>query len=387
MFWLGAAAGAADEVKAGQERARQRMERQLEEAKAYAQVAQKRRAEADGVKTQIKQMSASYGVSEKTLFSAYKNGNLEQLSKIYQTAQERNGNLSPEVLESLYTVPAGMESDDIQGELNRIFGIVEQGVREEPQVDDASFSKLLFRAIGGDYTGAAEDALYGQTVQGYDVPTLLNMPLPVSPTADGGKINYDTAVVLDPPSGAEKDPSDVLMDERERQEAKSLTDALTARVMTQGAGKYNLTSYQDRIATAINRRVTREMLAGRDSGQYPTEETIDLSGIVEPAQVEGQFLIQGLDENTFEVVDGSTGMSVGSAPKQLSTKKGDSGPLIGFEMNDEGIMVPVYLINGNKVRARKNGESRVGAGPTGGSGAATGTTEPAFEDPTGLIPR
>jgi hypothetical protein len=194
MIGLGIAAGAARGISENHDRIRQRVQEQMEEAKAYSKVAKKREEEAAAVKERIMTASKTYGVSPGKLMSAYKGGQLDSLLDIYDKTQRKNGNISPEVADSLWVIPEGVEVDDnISEELNRIYGVVQQRLDKEPEINDSSFMKVFADALGFDTEGAALRQLDGRTVQGYDVDALLNMDSPVPPKGDGGRINYDVA--------------------------------------------------------------------------------------------------------------------------------------------------------------------------------------------------
>ena len=192
MFFAGLATGAAQEITRGQERIRQRMEQQLQEAREYAKIARKRQEEADAVSQNIRNMSQSYGIDPKVLFSAYRNGHLEQyagmIENVRQTQALQGVTATPEMLQSLYEVPASVLENpmDMDAEINRIFGVIEQGVSEvEP--DDVGLGRLLLRGLGVDDGGGLER----RTVGGYSVGNLMDMPLPSTPTGDGGRLSQN----------------------------------------------------------------------------------------------------------------------------------------------------------------------------------------------------
>lgn len=194
MLGLGIAAGVATGISENHDRIRQRVQEQMEEARAYSKVAKKREAEAAEVREQVISASKAYGVSPGKLISAYKGGQLDNLLAVYEKAQKNKGTISPEVADSLWVVPDGVEvDDDIGEELNRIYGVVQQGLDKEPEVNDSSFLKVFSQALGFDTEGAAMRQLDGRTVQGYDVNSLLDMQDPSAPKGDGGRINYDVA--------------------------------------------------------------------------------------------------------------------------------------------------------------------------------------------------
>ena len=203
LFFSGMAAGAAEQYTKEVDRVRDRVQQQLKEARVYANEAKKREQEAAAVRTKIRNASGSYGVSEQTLFSAYRNGHLDQYLGLVDRANReaaRNGTtLSPETIESFYTVPQMVVENpvDIDAEINRTFGLLGQNI-DDPDVvtDDRSIGDILSTVLGVNVEGS----LRGRTVQGYDYNDLMNLPDIAALEGDGGRISPDVYPVAYPPA-------------------------------------------------------------------------------------------------------------------------------------------------------------------------------------------
>ena len=256
MFFAGLATGAAQEVSRGQERIRQRMEQQLQEAREYSKIARKRQEEADAVSQNIRNMSQSYGIDPKVLFSAYRNGHLEQYAGMIESVRETQAlqgvTATPEMLQSLYEVPASVLENpmDMDAEINRIFGVIEQGLGEvEP--DDVGLGRLLLRGLGVDDGGGLER----RTVGGYSVSNLMDMPLPSTPTGDGGRLSQNAyRLAATPREGAGR----VFTPEQIRATA---TSVVTERIRTTLGPEGATANAEARIQAAVSDELARRIQA------------------------------------------------------------------------------------------------------------------------------
>lgn len=191
-FLKGFAVGAGTSILDNQQRMREKLERQRQEARQLSKVAEQRRQQADTVLQDIRNTSQSYGIDEQVLYSAYRNGDYEQYKGMIESVRQaealRGTTTTPETLQSLYEVPSSVIENpaDLSTEIKRIFGVIEQGLGEvEP--DDVGIGRLLLRGLGIDEKGA----LARETVDGYSIEKLMDMPLPTMPQGDGGRISQD----------------------------------------------------------------------------------------------------------------------------------------------------------------------------------------------------
>jgi hypothetical protein len=194
MSWLaGLTAGVSEGISDAHERRRQRIEQQMEEARKLASVAKTRSSKAKEVSQKIGQAHARFGVSKETLFSAYKAGQLETLLGLYDSPD-----MTTAMREALWKVPESQVSlnagESIYDQINRAMGAISMGVKSIPedQRNDYNVGSLLSRMMGGYTPDSINLALDDQTVEGFDVNELLNMPEPEALTPDqGANFNYD----------------------------------------------------------------------------------------------------------------------------------------------------------------------------------------------------
>lgn len=268
MFALGLAAGAAEKGQENFSRIREKAARQIEEARVFAEKAKARETQANEVRSKIGNASKSYGIKENLLLSAYKDGNLDMYLKGVEEARERAAvtgqQLSPEILESYYSVPRSMyEGRDVGEELNKIFGVIQTGVNNQEQIDDASLADIIMSALGGDDEGAVRRRNQRETVQGYDLDTLMNMPSVGPVEGDGGSFSDDFYQDVNRKTTADKPDSGAGYTEKQNFD-RLLAEGMGAITQMGGAtvGEAAKAGIEAELSKALSDYVIEQMDAG-----------------------------------------------------------------------------------------------------------------------------
>lgn len=281
MFWKGFGTGLADATSDNIDAVNARLEKQMEDARQMHSVYQKRRSEADQVKTKIKQSASAYGVPENVMINAYKNGHLDAYLKLIEKAKMKPGGdqLDGSQLASWYEVPSHMleSTGNLDAELNSIFGILERGVDDSDEIDNPSLGRMLFRAIGGDQDGMLQDNARRRQVKGISVEDLLGMPDPANPEPTGGEINYSGYTEQ---FGGEDGPAQLPQEWSQRVDA--LTGEVFGRILEFNGGQFNPGGLREALENKIKNRVIDYVRQKYGSEVNPSfnPEDIDLSDII-----------------------------------------------------------------------------------------------------------
>lgn len=347
MFFLGVAAGAAEKGQENYARIREKTARQLEEAKAYAEKAKAREAQAAEVRAQIGNANKSYGINEQILLSAYKDGNLDTYLKGIESARERaalNGTqLSPEILESYYSVPRSRyEGRDVDAELSKIFGVIQQGIDNQEEIDDVTLSDIIVSALGGDDEGAVRRRNRGETVQGYGVDKLLNMSSVGPVEGDGGTFSdefYQDVNRRPPKSGGDGGAHLT-----EGQMVDKIVEQGMGQIQGRGAWTQN-TAIQGLIESALSMAAVPFVLDQYNQGSYSLTVTPEIISRALKQHGDSIYILAGKNEdgeNLWSVIDPNTAATTGQiTDTELKEAMGTGyGPEVGptgLEAQDEEV--------------------------------------------------
>lgn len=213
MFLQGLATGFATGANKSFDEIRERVKQQTEVARQHREVMKKRKAEADAVKTQIRNAAKTYGVDEKVIFSSYKNGHMDSYIKTMEAAREKAAmkgmELDGQTLANMYKVPAYIyDSPDfnMDEEINKAFGTVLSSI-DGYEPEEETYGNVLLQALGMNQEQSVNRQLSGVKMGEGSAYDLQNLP-EISPLqGDGGSFTPEAYQLSNPdPKETEEKP-------------------------------------------------------------------------------------------------------------------------------------------------------------------------------------
>lgn len=192
MFWMGALTGAANKIQENYAEREARLKEQMDEARAFAKVNEKRKGQATEAYGEISRLAKTWGVDPSVVYDSWKSGYTPQLVKLVDELELKGERkLSPEEITNYISLGTDFsEETDVASALDKMYGVVSEYGSKENTSSSLGVFNAFARILGGDQDGAIQEMLDRRTVGGVNANALLNMGDPEGYTGTGS-LRYD----------------------------------------------------------------------------------------------------------------------------------------------------------------------------------------------------